>query len=142
VIGLGLVNLAWHFPGHGTTFDRWLNRNVDAASGYPTAAADFAAKLPPRTKRCINEFNWGGYLAWRLGPPWQVLIDGRTQLYSPAFWHATYLGSAEEKEIFLATIDADFALVPVKNSAFAKPLQRLGWKVAYQDEVAVVLVRE
>ena len=118
-------------------FDRWLNRNTPS---YPTAAAQFIdANITPRTGHLINEFNWGGYLAWRLGDRWQVLMDGRTQLYAPAFWNATHLGTPATRLELLKTITADAAVVPASDSCLAKPLEQLGWKTVYRDDLAIVM---
>lgn len=119
--------------------DRWLNRNTPA---YPTAAAAYVqANVPVRAGRLINEFNWGGYLAWRLGDRFQVLLDGRTQLYTPDFWRQTHLGDAAARRSLLMTVDADAAVLPAKDSAFESVLLDLGWRPMYRDDLAVVLVR-
>jgi len=53
----------------------------DETFRYPTAAADYIDhNIQPRSGRIVNEFTWGGYLAWRLGSHFQVFVDGRTQL--------------------------------------------------------------
>ena len=124
-------------------FDRWLNRNNQT---YPTGAAQYVdTNIPPHTGRLLNEFNWGGYLAWRLneqpaGARWQVLMDGRTQLYAPAFWNATHLGTPATRAEFLKPITADAALLPADGSCLAEPLKQLGWNEAYRDAIAVILV--
>jgi hypothetical protein len=35
--------------------------------------------------------DWGGYLAWRLGPRQQILVDGRFQLYPPDLYRDYFL---------------------------------------------------
>ena len=119
-------------------FDRWLNRNTPA---YPTAAARFVeTNVRPRGGRMVNEFNWGGYLAWRMGESYQVLLDGRTQLYTPDFWRRTHLGDTAARTALLKTIDADVAVLPVLDSAFEPSLRALGWREVYRDRLAVVMV--
>ncbi len=139
VLVMGFGNIAISFPGEKTNFNQWLNRLLDV---YPTDAADWAEKnVVPRTHRIINEFNWGGYLAWRFGEHWQVLLDGRTQLYAPDFWNKVYFGTPESQKQILTDADADFAIIPAKKSAFKQSLEELGWQVRYEDKIAIVMTR-
>ena len=47
---------------------------------------------PPADGAAGERVHSGGYLEYRLGDRYQVLLDGRTQLFTPDFWRATYLG--------------------------------------------------
>jgi hypothetical protein len=141
VLVLGMARVAVDFPSRHTRMDAWLNRHGADAPGYPSAAASFVASAIPRASgRIINEFNWGGYLAWRLGDRFQVLLDGRTQVYSPQFWQETYLGADEGRRRFLASVQADAAVLPARGSIFRGPLVSLGWRAVYHDERAEVLL--
>lgn len=141
VLALGMVRLAIAFPSSTTTLSAWLNRHGPGAPGYPCAAAEYVSRdLHPLRGRVINEFDWGGYLEWQLGPAYQPLLDGRTQLFTPDFWHATYLGNEEDRKRFLATIRADAAILPAKDSRFHDALCALGWRSAFRDEHAEVLL--
>ncbi|MGC4030204.1 MAG: hypothetical protein QM754_00450 [Tepidisphaeraceae bacterium] len=136
VLALGLLNVLPALAEND--FGKWLNRNNAA---YPVAAADFVEKnVPNRTHRLVNEFNWGGYLAWRFGDTHQVLMDGRTQLYSPEFWRSTHLGDFAKRRALMQTVTADAAILPAKDSALSPALLDLGWREAYRDDLAVVLV--
>lgn len=129
-----------HFPHSSMTFEEWLNRNGPDAPGYPTAAAAFVkTHVPPVTGRLVNEFSWGGYLAWRL-PEFQVFSDGRTQLYSSDFWKTAWLGDAAHKRAAVRALPADAAIVPVRRSAYFEVLREDGWTVAFEDDRARVLV--
>jgi hypothetical protein len=119
----------------------WLNRHGADAPGYPIAAADYVDRnITPRSHRLINEFSWGGYLAYRLGDHYQVLLDGRTQVHSPDFWRATYLGTDEQMREVLHHADGDAAIVPVARSRFRSTLMSMGWVTAFKDDRAEVLV--
>jgi hypothetical protein len=138
---LGGARIVTAFPPRGESVDRWLNRNGVGTPGYPCLAADFVDRSVARsTGRLVDEFSWGGYLEWRLGDRYEVLLDGRTQVFPAAVWQATYLGGDASLQRFLARIDADAALVPAGNSRFEPALRRLGWTRVYQDERAEVLV--
>jgi len=140
---LELAKIAAAFPTPATPLSQWLNRMGPDAGGYPTAAADFVRnQIAARTHRIICEFTWGGYLEWRLNPTWQLLMDGRTQLFTSDFWKNLYLGTPQERKAYLKTIAADAAIIPAHGSSFKDDLIDLGWKVAYADERAEVLVKQ
>jgi hypothetical protein len=79
-LALNVVRIAMAFPGSDVSMEKWVNRRGPELPSFPTGAADYVDKnIPPRTGRLINEFNSGGYLAWRLGDKFEVFVDGRTQ---------------------------------------------------------------
>jgi hypothetical protein len=142
VLAFSLVRIVMSFPGRDMPMDRWINRLYGPkVVAFPTGAAEYvAANITPRSHRLINEFNWGGYLAWRLGDRFQVFLDGRTQLYSAEFWRATYLGSDDDAARIIAGADADVAIIPIEKPRFGLALQKLGWRTVYRDEIAQVLL--
>jgi hypothetical protein len=140
VLLVGVVRIASAFPGSSTSMDAWMNRHGPEAPGYPSSAAQYVAdNVSPRTGRLINEYSWGGYLSWRLGDRYQVLLDGRTNLYSADFWRSTYLAASAERTAFLRSVEADAAVLPVGASLFRDGLRELGWTSAYRDDRAEVL---
>ncbi len=131
---IGSARVALEFPRSTTSLSRWVNRHGPDTPGYPCDAADYIARnVSPTNGKLINEFSWGGYLAWRLGDKYQVLLDGRTQVYPAALWQATYLGSPVERQNFLGALHADAALVPAGKSWFRPTLIQLGWRSVYTD---------
>jgi hypothetical protein len=141
VLAIGLWRVGSAFPGPSEPMDAWANRNGPDTPGYPTAAAAYVdANIPPKLGRLINEYTWGGYIQWRLGGRFQALLDGRTNLYTREFWHATYIGSDVDRLRFFAKVRADAAILPVDRSAFRDTLAALGWCTVYRDERAEVLV--
>jgi hypothetical protein len=147
VVGLGavvlmmLVRVTAAFPPAPMSFDAWLNRNGPDIRGYPTGAAAFVETQIERTHgRVLNEFTWGGYLAWRLGPEYRVLMDERIQMYSNDFWLSTCLADDARRREFIRTIAADAAVLPVRRSMFHNVLADLGWRTIFSDEQAIVMV--
>jgi len=139
VLVIGLTRIGLSLPRTDAS-EGWLNRRGPELPGYPTAAADFVQqKLQLRTAHLINEFDWGGYLAWKL-PSYQILLDGRTQLYTPDFWRRAYLTDRHETTRLLAGMEADAAILPLTKSRFRESLSQLGWKRVYKDERAEVLI--
>jgi len=142
VLVIGLINIATQFPRSSMTFDAWLNRHTPDVPGYPTAAAAFVlAHVHAEHHRVFNEFDWGGYLAWRLGADWEVFLDGRTQLYPPDFWRRAFFQTKDDQRALLSSYVADAAIIPAKRSAFRDSLESLGWAVAYEDPIAVVMIK-
>jgi hypothetical protein len=141
VLAVITIRIAMEFPRSDRAMSAWLNRNAPPVEGFPCAAADFvAAKIPPRSARLLNEFNWGGYLEWRLGDAFKVLLDGRTQVFSADLWTKTYLSSPQQMQGVLAKATADAAIVPARKSQFSESLKQLGWTRVYSDAQAEVLV--
>ena len=109
---------------------------------YPVAAADFIRQhqLPPPL---FNSLPWGGFLAWYL-PEYPVAIDGRTALYGDDFnlQYAQVMNAETHFSTFPALSQAGTLLLE-KDSLMGVALATVpGFKVAYSDNVAVVLVRE
>jgi hypothetical protein len=138
---VGAVRLVRSFPRKDQTLTAWLTRHGPDVPSYPCKAADFVEQhVTPRTHHLINEFSWGGYLAWRLGDQYQILMDGRTQVYTPEFWHAAYLDGEDSRRRYLAGIEADAAILPAKKSAFHDALLAMKWRSAYTDDQAEVML--
>jgi hypothetical protein len=130
---VSVIRIVAGFPWT-TAMNQWVNRRLPV---YPTAAADYVGAAP-RTGRLINEFNWGGYLAWRLGDKYQVFVDGRTQLFDEKFWRATYLGTDGDIAKAIQATNADIAIIPRRRSRFRAAIESLGWRSVYKDHVAEV----
>jgi hypothetical protein len=75
-----------------------------------------------------------------LGDRYQVLMDGRTQVYSPQFWEAMYMRPKDELAHSISTLRADAAILPASHRRLRDGLILLGWRRAYCDERAEVLV--
>jgi hypothetical protein len=110
---------------------------------FPVAAADFVAAQYPNA-RVFNHFNWGGFLIYRLYPRARVSIDGRTAAYEPqtldAYMRTQSLAAGWER--FLEDPRPDVVLWPADHP-LSVVLRRLPeWRVAFEDSVGVVFVRE
>jgi len=140
LLALGVIRLIAAFPS--ADFAAFLNRHGPEAPGYPTAAADYLAQhIPPRTGRILNDFTWGGYLEYRLGPAgFQTLMDGRTQCFSASFWRSFCLGPSAETTRALSLLQADAALLPRTETRLKSALLSLGWRSVYADERAEILL--
>ena len=130
-VGSFFWRIGQSFPGSNPDFCEWLNR-PHLQFHYPCKACDWVdANVTPtlpndRPGRLINEFTWGGYLAWRLGPRYQTLLDGRTQtVFAEEFWRSTLLAPDDDaRAAFLARVNADVAIIPVQKSRFRTAVRR------------------
>lgn len=137
----GGLRVAMAFPTRQVPLSVWMNRMGPDCGGYPTEAADYVQNhVLPETHHLIDELTWGGYLEWRLGDTYQVLMDGRTQLFSADFWNSVYLGTSQQRAAYLAGLHADAAILIAHGSKFAPDLLRMGWTVGYVDARAQVLL--
>lgn len=141
VLALGSWRIAGAFPARHVPLEQWVNRHGPDAPGYPCAAADYVEEhVRPASGRLVNEFTWGGYLEWRFRDRYQALLDGRTQCFSQELWRVTYLAGHEPRKDFLSRVRADAAVLPAKRSLFREALVELGWRRAYIDDRAEVLI--
>ncbi|MGH7859335.1 MAG: hypothetical protein ACREQY_18580, partial [Candidatus Binatia bacterium] len=107
----------------------------------PIAAAELVAEKH-QGARLLNDFNWGGYLIYRLFPKTRVAIDGRTPVYEHILRPYMRMHYAERGwDELLRACDSDVILWPA-DGPFASLLRRLPeWAVEYEDETAVIFVR-
>jgi hypothetical protein len=138
---IGFTRIIAGFPAANASIDTWLNRNGPDAPGYPCGAAAFVqSNVHPTNGRILNDFTWGGYLDWRLGPTYQTLMDGRTQCFAPSFWRQTCMGSPSDLQHFLEPLSADAAIVPKDKGSLRAAVIAMKWKRAYTDDRAEVFV--
>jgi hypothetical protein len=107
---------------------------------FPARAVAFLQAHPP-SGPIFNDYDWGGYLIWKLYPSTPVFIDGRADLYGQPFFDQfadTYqLKNAWREPLQHWNIDT--VIVP-PDSALATGLRSSpGWTVAYEDSQAVIL---
>ena len=112
------------------------------AQNFPKQAADWILAHRP-TGNMFNAYSWGGYLIYRLYPDFPVYIDGRADLYGPAFF-SQYAGTALAKPGWEETFSKEnIAYVLVEqNSALADALrQSPGWAIPFEDDLSVIFQR-
>ena len=114
--------------------DSYLN------SSYPVKAIDWIRTERPAGPM-LNEYNWGGYLIWFLRE-YPVFVDGRTDLYGDEVlgqW-ITVIQAGKGWQAILDKWKIKLILIePGRPLAVALPLA--GWKLAYQDDQALIFTR-
>lgn len=87
---------------------------------------------------------WGGYLIYRLYPSVRAVVDDRHDFYGEQFFRS-YLGMIHVEpgwQEFLGAHETSSVLLP-RNGPLADALSRTpGWKTTYNDDVAIVFVRD
>ncbi|HYW37644.1 MAG TPA: hypothetical protein VE957_05985 [Terriglobales bacterium] len=111
------------------------------AQTYPVAACNYIREhqLP---QPLFNSYEWGGFLTWYL-PEYPVAIDGRVGLYDDDFivQYSKVMNADVPYQSYPALAQAGTLLLQ-RNSLMGQALSTLPrFKVAYRDDVAVVLTR-
>jgi hypothetical protein len=111
---------------------------VPDESRYPTAAS---AALASSRGNLLNEYDWGGYLIWRV-PERPVFIDGRLFLFLPdvltdyeemLFVRPAWRDDLARHDVAQVLLRPDRPLVAV--------LKEEGWRVRAEDDRAILLER-
>lgn len=134
MIGAMLALIAWQVPSRAQ-----LSQGI--AQEYPIVALTHLNSLPSHA-RVLNDYEWGGYLIWN-APQLPVFIDSRVDIFEYSGIFADYLDIMGLKNSLdlLGKHNIDYVLF-----AREKPLTYLlrnsaGWRVIYQDDVAVLFER-
>ena len=109
---------------------------------FPSAAVEFLQQQP-LTGPLFNDYDWGGYLVWKLYPEQPVFIDGRADLYGnqlmEQFSNAYNLvGNWSET---LDRWNIQTVLIPPQSALAAALSTNSRWKVVFRGEQAIVLRR-
>ncbi len=107
---------------------------------YPDRAVHWIEENHP-TGEIFSEYNWGGYLIWRLHD-YPVFIDGRTDLYGDEIIHqwVSVMNCAPHWEDILEQWNAQTLLVSPSRAVIGCALHA-GWKEVYKDENSVLLTK-
>jgi hypothetical protein len=91
----------------------------------------------------FNSYNWGGYLIWT-ARDYLVYVDGRTDLYDDAFLRE-YLSihlAGDDWEAGLDQAGVNTVIVETLSPLARALADTDGWSLAYEDDLAVIYVRE
>jgi hypothetical protein len=135
LIGMSLLVVYLAFPNREN-----LQRQVEAQS--PVKAVEFM-RANHLSGPMLNDYQSGGYLIWA-APEYPVMMDGRTDVYE---WSG-FLGEfgnwatlESDPTLLLRKYKVNFCLLtPNSPMSHVLPLMH-EWKMAYQDDNAVIFVR-
>jgi len=119
----------------------------------PVKAAGFIADNDLKGNM-YNQFGWGGYLIWRLGPERKVFIDGRT-IFEEGFSQMAAISAARSAPIaglpvwksMLNTYSVNYIVIDYLNSdgrllpLVPALLEDSDWRPVYFDAVSVIFIR-
>lgn len=110
----------------------------------PVEATRQLKQLP--AGRIFNEYEWGSYLAWELGPSERIFIHGHID--DPKILAFDYHNMNQSKELFDQTIQQyDIRYILLDKTKLFSPSQQpivdfmKTWEVSYQDDFSVLLSR-
>jgi hypothetical protein len=111
------------------------------SQNYPVAACD-AIREQHLARPLFNAYEWGGFVTWYL-PQYPVAIDGRSDLYgADAITEYSKMMNADIPYTEYAAVSGAQTILLPKRAIMAGALSSLPiFKVAYSDDVAVVLSR-
>src|SRR5690606_14643706 len=106
---------------------------------FPVQAVNWL-KENPQTGNIFNEFNWGGYLEYKLYPQQKIFLDSQTDFYGETLMreYSQVIAAEPEWEIILQKYDVEWLLIH-KNSTLDNILKsNQFWELIYQDETAAI----
>jgi hypothetical protein len=96
----------------------------------------------PQSGRMFNAFDWGGYILLHLWPEQKTFIESHTDVTGEATQkYETVVTLQEGWQDIFEQYNIAWAIVP-PEWGLTKELNAQGWKTVYQDQTAVILVRE
>jgi hypothetical protein len=106
---------------------------------YPTQQINSLTASKPEGN-LLNEYNWGGYLAWK-EREYPVMIDARTDLYGDEVFNDWFslIYTEPNWEYLMQKYNIGAAML-YADRPLVQALQDKGWKIVQKDEVGVLLV--
>jgi len=108
----------------------------------PAAAVQFI-KTHRVAGPIFNDYNWGGYLIWKLYPDYKVFTDGRADVYGDSFlfdYLNTYRGERGWRDQ-LNKFGIRTVLIEPHSSLSTLLRDEPGWQVVFEDSQSVVLTK-
>ncbi|MBI3738954.1 MAG: hypothetical protein HY258_07900 [Chloroflexi bacterium] len=109
---------------------------------FPVQAMDWV-ETHPIQGNMFNDFNWGGYLLYRLWPNQRVFLDSQSDFYGENFmrqYEEIYVGG-KDWDAELAQFNVDWIIVP-REAGLARVVRTsTSWQIVYEDPIAVIFVR-
>ena len=134
VVGLLLLLVAQNTGFNTRDLDRAIS------SQYPVDAVNYLRRNPAPGP-LYNDLGWGGFLIWYM-PNYPVAIDGRNDLYGDQFDKLTLNSVLGDYASDPYLKEAGLVLLPKKAPLSAMLTIDPQFRVVYQDELAVVFVRQ
>ncbi|MCL5670789.1 MAG: hypothetical protein M1423_05755 [Acidobacteria bacterium] len=113
------------------------------SSQFPVEAVDYLQQHSVPGPM-YNDYGYGGYLLWAMGPKHKVFIDGRGDFYEQAGVFSDYISVQDIHPDALAILRSyriNSCIIPRKSPLATLLRERPGWKEIYQDPMSAIFVR-
>jgi len=110
---------------------------------FPVEAANWIEDHP-LAGNMFNDFNWGGYLLYRLWPVDRVYVDSQSDFYGESFMrqYERVLEGGPSWQQDLMDHQVSWILVPPTTGLAQEARLSTDWEVAFQDAVSVIFIRK
>lgn len=144
--GSGLTAAAVAIGGVGLAGLTLRGQTASTNANFPVAAADWLAAHPDVGTRMFNQYDWGGYLAYRFYPQAnrKVFIFGEAELMGDQLLQ-DYVEVNQVKRDWQQVLDrngVDYVVFAAGKPIDAVLQQSGQWTLAYSDNVANIFVRQ
>jgi hypothetical protein len=124
----------------------WRTPGMGVVEGFnPIGAAEWIARERPEAP-VAHTMSDGGYLIWRLWPAYEVMVDGRLEVYGTEAFERLHFTDPDSFERLDAEYHFGTVLLSYRRVDFDSLLHHLDtsptWRLAYLDDVSAVFVRE
>lgn len=139
VINLILVGVLWlAVLGKGFYNGHPINVETSIEKDYPVRVIE-KMKTGSFTGNLLNEYNWGGYLAWE-AEDYPVFIDARTDLYGDVIFNDWYnmIFAKEDWQDLISQYDIQTVLLYPDRPLVSRLIAE-GWIVGAQDQAGILL---
>ncbi len=109
----------------------------------PVQAADWL-EAHPQPGNMFNDFNWGGYLLFRFWPAQRVFIDSQSDFYGEEFTrqYEQIFNGKKDWDAKLNQYNVSQIIVPRETGLALAAKQSTNWKIAYEDNITIILVKK
>ncbi len=128
--------------GRGVPSRKELDQRI--SKDFPVAAVQYLRQHSVPGPM-YNDYGFGGYLLWALGPEHKVFIDGRGDFYEQAGVFQDYISVQDIHPDALAILRSYHvnSCIIQRKSALATLLRaRSDWKEIYKDPLGSIFIRE
>ena len=123
----------------GIPIDLKNKGNVFDSDFFPVKAVTWL-ESHPQSGHMFNEYDWGGYILFKLWPQYQIFMDGHVHIYGEKLTREyEQVAKVEEGwQTVLKNYQVKWAIVRAK-SPLVDALKNESWQILYEDDTAVIL---
>jgi hypothetical protein len=124
-------------------FETHNSFNQFSTQVFPVRAVNWIENHPLKGNM-FNEFNWGGYILYRLWPGQRVFIDSQSDFYGEVLTrqYSEILNGDGNWDGELRQYDISWIIVSPQTGLARATSANLNWQLAYRDPITVIYVRK